>query len=36
MTQWIGAPKRSHGGALLKDGELVFAIEEERLLQEKV
>jgi len=33
MTQWIGAITRGHNGGccLLKDGEIVFAIEEERL-----
>ena len=37
MTQWIGALSRGHnaGVALLKDGELVFAMEEERLTREK-
>ena len=37
MTQWIGAISRGHnaGVALLKDGELVFAMEEERLTREK-
>ena len=33
MTQWIAAIARGHnsGVCLLKDGELVFSIEEERL-----
>ena len=33
MTQWIGAITRGHNGGavVLKDGEIVFAIEEERL-----
>ena len=33
MTKWIGAITRGHNGGacLLKDGEIVFAIEEERL-----
>lgn len=37
MTQWIGAITRGHNGGacLLKDGELVFAIEEERLTRQK-
>lgn len=37
MTQWIGAITRGHNGGavLLKDGELVFAIEEERLSRKK-
>jgi carbamoyltransferase len=37
MTQWIGAITRGHNGGavLLKDGEIVFAIEEERLSRKK-
>ena len=37
MTQWIGAITRGHNGGavLLKDGEIVFAIEEERLTRKK-
>ena len=37
MTQWIGAITRGHNGGavLLKDGEVVFAIEEERLSRKK-
>ena len=37
MTQWIGAITRGHNGGavLLKDGKLVFAIEEERLSRKK-
>ena len=37
MTQWIAAIARGHnsGVCLLKDGELVFAIEEERLSRNK-
>ena len=37
MTQWIGAITRGHNGGavLLKDGEIVFAIEEERLSRRK-
>lgn len=37
MTQWIAAVTRGHnaGVCLLKDGELVFAIEEERLSRHK-
>ena len=37
MTQWIGAIARGHNGGscLLKDGELVFNIEEERLTRTK-
>src|SRR6056300_460945 len=37
MTQWIGAITRGHNGGavLLKDGEVVFAIEEERLTRKK-
>ncbi len=37
MTQWIGAITRGHNGGavLLKDGEIVFAIEEERLTRNK-
>ena len=33
MTQWIAAIARGHnsGVCLLKDGEMVFSIEEERL-----
>ena len=37
MTQWIAAIARGHnsGICLLKDGELVFSIEEERLSRKK-
>ena len=37
MTQWIGAIARGHNGGacLLKDGEVVFNIEEERLTRNK-
>ena len=37
MTQWIGAITRGHNGGavLLKDGEIVFSIEEERLTRKK-
>ena len=37
MTQWIGAITRGHNGGavLLKDGQIVFAIEEERLTRKK-
>ena len=37
MTQWIAAIARGHnsGVCLLKDGELVFSIEEERLSRKK-
>lgn len=37
MTQWIAAVTRGHNGGvcLLKDGEIVFAIEEERLSRHK-
>ncbi len=37
MTQWIAAVARGHnaGVALLKDGQLVFAMEEERLTRAK-
>ena len=37
MTQWIAAVARGHnsGVALLKDGKLVFAMEEERLTRAK-
>ena len=37
MTQWIAAIARGHnaGVALLKDGEMVFALEEERLTRAK-
>ena len=37
MTQWIAAITRGHnaGVALVKDGELVFAVEEERLTRRK-
>ena len=37
MTQWIRSNPRGHNGGavLLKDGELVFAIEEERLSKKK-
>ena len=37
MTQWIGAITRGHNGGavLLKDGKIVFAIEEERLSRHK-
>ena len=37
MTQWIAAITRGHnaGVCLLKDGELVFAVEEERLSRRK-
>ena len=37
MTQWIGAITRGHNGGavLLKDGKIVFAIEEERLTRKK-
>lgn len=37
MTQWIAAITRGHNGGvcLLKDGEIVFAIEEERLSRHK-
>ena len=37
MTQWIGAITRGHNGGavLLKDGQIVFAIEEERLSRKK-
>lgn len=37
MTQWIGAITRGHNGGacLLKDGKVVFAIEEERLSRQK-
>tara|TARA_Y200000002_G_scaffold363_1_gene355 strand:+ start:27279 stop:29099 length:1821 start_codon:yes stop_codon:yes gene_type:complete len=37
MTQWIGAITRGHNGGavLLKDGQIVFAIEEERLTRRK-
>lgn len=37
MTKWIAAVTRGHNGAvcLLKDGEIVFAIEEERLSRHK-
>mgnify|MGYP003326805701 CR=1 FL=1 len=37
MTQWIGAITRGHNGGavLLKDGEIVFAIEEERFVRLK-
>ena len=37
MTQWIAAIARGHnsGVCLLRDGELVFAIEEERLSRKK-
>jgi predicted NodU family carbamoyl transferase len=37
MTQWIAAIARGHnaGVCLLKDGELVFALEEERLSRNK-
>ena len=37
MTQWIAAIARGHnsGVCLLKDGEMVFSIEEERLSRKK-
>ena len=37
MTQWIASIARGHnsGVCLLRDGELVFAIEEERLSRKK-
>ena len=37
MTQWIAAIARGHnsGVCLLKDGELVFSLEEERLSRNK-
>ena len=37
MTQWIAAIARGHnsGVCLLKDGQLVFSIEEERLSRKK-
>jgi carbamoyltransferase len=37
MTQWIAGITRGHNGSvcLLKDGEIVFAIEEERLSRQK-
>ena len=37
MTQWIAAIARGHnsGVCLLKDGELVLSIEEERLSRKK-
>ena len=37
MTQWIAGITRGHNGAtcLLKDGELVFYVEEERLSRKK-
>ena len=37
MSQWIAAITRGHNGGvcLLKDGEIVFAIEEERLSRQK-
>ena len=38
MTQWIAAIARGHnsGICLLKDGELVFSIAEERLSRKKL
>ena len=38
MTQWIGAITRGHNGGavLLKDGEIVFSIEEERLTRKEI
>ena len=38
MSQWIAAITRGHNGGicLLKDGKIVFAIEEERLRRQKV
>jgi carbamoyltransferase len=37
MTQWIAGITRGHNGAtcLLKDGEIVFYLEEERLSRKK-
>ena len=37
MTQWIAAITRGHNGGvcLLKDGEVVFNLEEERLTRVK-
>ena len=37
MSQWIAGIARGHNGGicLLKDGEIVFAIEEERLTRKK-
>ena len=37
MTQWIAGITRGHnaGVCLLKDGEIVFAVEEERLTRTK-
>src|SRR5210317_1433541 len=37
MSEWIAAITRGHNGGvcLLKDGEIVFAIEEERLSRQK-
>ena len=37
MTQWIAAIARGHNSGIchLKDGELVFSIEEERLSRKK-
>jgi carbamoyltransferase len=37
MSLWIAAITRGHNGGvcLLKDGEIVFAIEEERLSRQK-
>ena len=37
MSQWIAGIARGHNGGicLLKDGEIVFAIEEERLSRRK-
>ena len=37
MSQWIAAITRGHNGGicLLKDGKIVFAIEEERLSRQK-
>jgi carbamoyltransferase len=37
MTQWIAGITRGHnaGVCLLKDGEIVFALEEERLSRQK-
>ena len=37
MSVWIGAVTRGHNGAacLLKDGELVFYLEEERISRKK-